>query len=510
MRGKSKGYSQSRRSVCLVMAIVAELFVFVVSIHFLCYYMPFLKHLIEIVAFVLVIFLLNTAKEPAFKICWLLLILPFPVVGTCLFLRLGGFGPSRKTKKSLEYMEMRRCEGLLLQEASLRSGVDFHSEAEMQLRYFEKEICMPAYGNTRTEYFSAGEILFFQMKKQLKKAKKYIFLQYFIIKNGCFWGEILDILREKQKSGVEVRILYDDVGCLFFLPEDFAKKMEYFGIRAVCVHPLRLLVSHKCNQRDHRKLMIIDGTVAFTGGVNLSDEYVNMGSRFGDWKDSAILLEGAAVWSVTLMFLTMWEYVTGDEEKFSCFLPEKPPFFQVTSVVLPYTEIPLNTEPVAQRVFLNMMTQAKKYIYMTSPYLILDTTTETVLCNMAKMGVDVKIMTPAVPDKKMVFQVTRGQYEPLIRAGVKIYEYKPGFLHGKIVVVDGKFATVGTVNLDYRSLFLHFENGVWLYGDDAISEIEADFCEILGQSAAYTFEEEKYGTLKKVLRSILKVFSPLM
>ncbi len=235
----------------------------------------------------------------------------------------------------------------------------------------------------------------------------------------------------------------------------------------------------RLNNRDHRKLLIIDGKVGFTGGINLADEYINQKERFGHWKDSAILLEGDAVWSMTVMFLTMWDHCCGWEEDFDRFRPPAAPVRPWTGYVQPYTDTPLDQEAVGQAVYLNMISKAKNYIYITTPYLVVDVATNTALCNAAKSGVDVRIITPHIPDKRYVFEVTRAHYPPLLEAGVQIYEYTPGFIHAKNFVVDDRFATVGTVNLDYRSLFLHFEDGVWLCDAPCIRDIERDFQETL-------------------------------
>lgn len=511
MKNRRKMGGQRYRTCYLFFVILLKIFVLLYGIDFFSDRVPYLGWILRGVAFFCVVWILNTGREPSYKICWLLLILPFPEVGVCLFFSLGEGG--KKMKERLRIMGEREKEGRLLEkmwgeEREFLGGVS--EEEERQVFYFRNTLeCLP-YIRSGVKYFSAGEDLFCAMKSALGKAEKYIFLEYFIVNQGVFWGEILDILREKCIEGVEVRLLYDDVGCLFFLPEDFSRKMGEMGIKAKGVHPLGLRMWGKENLRDHRKLMIVDGVVGFTGGVNLSDEYVTGWSSLGRWKDSAILLEGQAVWSITLTFLVMWEYVTGGQENFMWYFPKKSPVFQETSVILPYTEVPLDGEPVAQRVFLNMILGAKEYVYITSPYLILDAVTEMVLCNMAKMGVDVKIITPRVPDKKLVFQVTRGQYGVLMESGVQIYEYLPGFLHGKNVVVDGKFATVGTVNLDYRSLFLHFENGVWISGGAVVQEIEEDFSRVLEESELYEEKMERFLWVKKVLRSVLRVFSPLM
>lgn len=305
--------------------------------------------------------------------------------------------------------------------------------------------------------------------------------------------------------------MYDDFGCMFTLPRDYDQQLQAKGLQCRVFNRLTPVISLRLNNRDHRKLLIIDGKVGFTGGMNLSDEYVNLWERFGHWKDSAILLEGDAVWSMAVMFLSMWDNISSLDEDFNRFRPPAAPVRPWTGYVQPYTDTPLDGEAVGQAVYLNLIAKARRYIYITTPYLIIDVATNTALCNAAKSGVDVRIITPHIPDKRYVFEVTRAHYPPLLEAGVRIYEYTPGFIHAKNFVVDDRFATVGTVNLDYRSLFLHFEDGVWLCEAPCIRDIRKDFEETLKLSAPCSLRQFKHlNILLQLYRSILRVFAPLM
>ena len=315
----------------------------------------------------------------------------------------------------------------------------------------------------------------------------------------------------KAAAGVEVRLIYDDFGCMFTLPRTYNDQMAARGIQCRVFNRLVPVLTLRMNNRDHRKLCIIDGKVGFTGGMNLADEYINRRVRFGHWKDSAILLRGEAVWSMTVMFLSMWDYCSGWEEDFDLFRPESMPRLPGSGWVQPYTDTPLDHEKVGQAVYLNMISRARDYIYITTPYLIVDVATNTALCNAAKAGVDVRIITPHIPDKRSVFEVTKAHYPPLLEAGVKIYEYTPGFIHAKNFVVDGRYATVGTVNLDYRSLFLHFEDGVWLCDAPCIADIKADFEKTLEQCEAISLRRARHlNILVQLYRSVLRIFAPLM
>ncbi len=454
--------------------------------------------------------IVGSRMEPGYKIAWLLLILPFPIFGGVFYLMIGGGYIPKRTQKRMQGM-LEKSAQTLKDDFKADDLLPLGGDAAGQASYLERRAACPAYTNTETEYFPLGDEVFPRMLDELEKAEKYIFLEYFIIQPGVFWDSILAILERKAAQGVEVRVLYDDFGCMFTLPRDYNETLNKKGIQCRVFNRLTPVMSLRLNNRDHRKLLIIDGKVGFTGGFNLADEYINVRERFGHWKDSAILLEGDAVWSMTVMFLTMWDNIADWDEDFERFRPPASPVRPWTGYVQPYTDTPLDREAVGQSVYLNMISKAKNYIYITTPYLIVDVATNTALCNAAKSGVDVRIITPHIPDKRYVFEVTRAHYQPLLEAGVQIYEYTPGFIHAKNFVVDDRFATVGTVNLDYRSLFLHFEDGVWLCEAPCIRDIRKDFEATLKVSELYSLRRFKHlNILLQLYRSILRVFAPLM
>ena len=454
--------------------------------------------------------IVGSRMEPGYKIAWLLLILPFPIFGGVFYLLIGGGYIPKRTQKRMQGM-LEKSAQTLKDDFKADDLLPLGGDAAGQASYLERRAACPAYTITETEYFPLGDEAFPRMLEELEKAEKYIFLEYFIIQPGVFWDSILAILERKAAQGVEVRVLYDDFGCMFTLPRDYNETLNKKGIQCRVFNRLTPVMSLRLNNRDHRKLLIIDGKVGFTGGFNLADEYINVRERFGHWKDSAILLEGDAVWSMTVMFLTMWDNIADWDEDFERFRPPASPVRPWTGYVQPYTDTPLDREAVGQSVYLNMISKAKNYIYITTPYLIVDVATNTALCNAAKSGVDVRIITPHIPDKRYVFEVTRAHYQPLLEAGVQIYEYTPGFIHAKNFVVDDRFATVGTVNLDYRSLFLHFEDGVWLCEAPCIRDIRKDFEATLKVSELYSLRRFKHlNILLQLYRSILRVFAPLM
>lgn len=503
-------YILFHRSVLVALSLLAQVVTLVVMVNIFSEYINSFYWCCIAISVIAALLILGSRIEPAYKIAWLLLILPFPVFGGIFYLLVGGGHiPKRISRRMRRVSE--QSEENLREDFKADDLLPLGEDAAGQARYLERFAHCPAYTNTETEYFALGDLVFPRMLEELKKAERYIFLEYFILQPGVFWDSILDILEEKAAQGVEVRLIYDDMGCIFSLPRDYNEQLAARGIQCRVFNRLVPVLTLRMNNRDHRKLCIIDGKVGFTGGMNLADEYINRRVRFGHWKDSAILLRGEAVWSMTVMFLSMWDYCSGWEEDFDLFRPESMPRLPGSGWVQPYTDTPLDHEKVGQAVYLNMISRARDYIYITTPYLIVDVATNTALCNAAKAGVDVRIITPHIPDKRSVFEVTKAHYPPLLEAGVKIYEYTPGFIHAKNFVVDGRYATVGTVNLDYRSLFLHFEDGVWLCDAPCIADIKADFEKTLEQCEAISLRRARHlNILVQLYRSVLRIFAPLM
>ena len=463
---------------------------------------------------VVVLYIVNTRSDPGYKIAWIVPILLVPVFGGLVYLLCGGNRLSRRSRRRMTGVDQ-IMEEQLGDEKKCEALAPFGQDAVNQSRYLEEYAHCPLYTNTHTEYFALGDDCFQPMLDELWKAEKYIFIEYFIIDNGKFWGSILEVLEEKVKEGVDVRVLYDDVGSLFTLPKNYDKFLRSKGIKCKVFNRFVPVLSVRLNNRDHRKFCLIDGKAGFTGGVNLADEYINAVVKYGHWKDSAILLKGEAVWSMVVMFLTMWEGVDGvQEQNFDQYRPDAMPPEAALGAghwVQPYTDSPLDGEPVGETVYLNLISKAKKYVYITTPYLIVSDSVNTALCNAAKSGVDVRILTPHVPDKAVVFELTRAHYPPLLEAGVKIYEYTPGFVHAKNFCVDDLYATVGSINLDYRSMFLHFEEGVWLCNDPTVLDVKADFVDTLTRSQEITLESVHGNSWpRRLLRSVLRLFAPLM
>ena len=460
------------------------------------------------------LYIYNRDINPSYKLAWIFVILSFPLFGVMFYIFFGNsHSGDRLRKRMMQYSDESKV--LLPQDDELMAALHRDDPAaEKQAKYLYDYSGYPVYSGTSATYFPTGEEKFAAMLEKLEKAERFIFLEYFIIADGKMWGTVLDILERKVKEGVDVRLIYDDVGCLLTLPYKYNEEMERRGIKCRVFNPFRPIWSAKMNNRDHRKILVIDGHTAFTGGINLADEYINAYQKYGHWKDSAVMLRGAGVWSFTEMFLTMWSFLEKDSrEDHRKFMPRPEDIRDIrgNGVVVPFTDSPLDDEPVGENVYLNIINSAEKYVYITTPYLVIDNEMQTALVLAAKSGVDVRIITPHIPDKWFVFAVTRAHYRKLLRYGIKIYEYTPGFIHAKNWVSDDKAAVVGTINLDFRSLYLHFECAAWMYRSECIPDIKRDYLETLKQCQEITYSDCIHiNIFRRIGRAILRLFAPMM
>ena len=474
-------------------------------------YSKYISNAIAVISILVVLWIVNKKINPSYKLGWTILILTVPVFGVLLYLL---FGKSRIAQaiqyryaqvqeESLPYMRQ--------DEKTFEELKEQGESAAVQSRYIHPYSGFPVHGNTTAEYFQVGDDMFPVLVRELEQAQHYIYIEYFIINDGVRWRTILDILERKAKEGVDVRLIYDGFGCLTTLPYKYYEEMRKRGIKCQVFNPFRPILNIIQNNRDHRKICVIDGWTGFTGGINLADEYINQRKRFGHWKDTAVMLKGEGVWNMTAMFLYMWGIVTNTDTSsdFANYVPHRwhPDDFEGSGYVQPFCDSPLDGE----NVYLNIINRAKNYVYICTPYLIIDNEMMTALCLAAKSGVDVRIMTPGIPDKKMVFLLTQSYYKQLLEAGVKIYEYQPGFLHAKSFVCDDKVGVVGTINLDYRSLYLHFECGVFIYRNPVVRDIEKDFQETLAKCQKVTMTEVRNrSTFVKIYGQVLRIVAPLM
>jgi len=496
----------------VIMAILVQMAIFVVMIWNFSSYFVIFDSAFTLISVLVVIYILNLRSDPTYKIAWIIPIMLLPVFGGLFYLMVGETGVSRRMKVNMHEITDKMKECLEQDPETFHMLEEENNLAYNQAKYIENYSLCPVYNNSATEFYPSGELFHEHLLEALKKAEKYIFMEFFIIEEGVMWNSVLDILVEKAKKGIDVRVIYDDVGCVFKLPLDYDEKLEAMGIKCCVFNPFVPVLSFRLNNRDHRKIAVIDGNAAFTGGVNIADEYINKHQKFGHWRDSAIQVKGDAVWSLTVMFLSMWCFLKKTQENYSKFKPsELDKTIECDGYVQPFDDSPLDNEHVSETVYLNLINQAKKYIYIETPYLIEDNKMMVALSIAAKRGVDVRILTPHIPDKWYAFAVTQSNYEELLESGVSIYEYTPGFNHGKTFVVDDCYAVVGTINLDYRSLYLHFECGVWMYNTKSVAEVKQSSLNAFEVSEKVLLKNVKdISRLRRVGRTILKILSPLM
>lgn len=458
------------------------------------------------------LYIVSRSGTGAYKLIWIFMILLFPVFGGLLYL-LFTFQSTTRSFSRMAAKTEAKAKGLLaFPGTAAQELLQDLPEHSAQVKYLQNHAGFPVYTDSETRYLSPGEEKFACLLQELRKAERYIFLEYFIIQEGIMWNSILEILKEKVKQGVKVRVLYDDLGCFLLLPKDYDRQLEDMGIECRVFNRFKPVLTSVQNNRDHRKIAVIDGKVAFTGGINLADEYINAIERFGHWKDASVMIRGKAAWSFALMFLQMWELSGGVDEDYAPYYPwilEDCPV-KASGFVQPYADSPMDKENVGEQVYLQMINHAKNYVYINTPYLIIDESMMSALCLAAKSGVDVRIVTPHKWDKWFVHITTRSYYRDLMAAGVRVYEYSKGFIHSKTFVSDDTAATVGTTNLDYRSLYLSFECGALMYKTDAVLQVKEDFLNTLELCCEITEKDCQCGPLKRIFQDILRLFAPLM
>lgn len=489
--------------------ILLELFLLFFSLSFISTISKPLSYIFKVLSVLMVIYVYNRNDNPSYKLAWISIILIIPQLGGVLYLLFGGKKVSRELRRiitlsSVETKDFIQSETKLIQELK-----DESIEASRQANYLVQHAGYPCYKNTQTTFISSGEMYYKTILEEVKKAEKFIFLEYFIIEEGKMWNDILDVLVEKVQNGVDVRLMYDDAGCITKLPDKYDEQLRTLGIKCKVFNRLRPQLVVQMNNRDHRKITVIDNKVGFAGGINLADEYMNEKEVFGHWRDQGIMLKGKAVSSLTFMFLQFWDYGEKEKSDYVHYLESNSQ--ESDGYVTPFSDSPTDEESVGFSVHLNIIHSAEEYIYIQTPYLILDNIMKDALELASKNGVDVRIMVPQVPDKILVNQVTKSNYLTLLKSGVKIYEYTPGFVHAKTIISDDKFGVIGSINFDYRSYFLHFENGVWMYKSSAILDCKKEFMQTLDLCHEVTYEEYmKTNVFIRVMRSILNLFSPLM
>lgn len=496
-----------------MLLILIEFFMLISMFYAFSEYSNFILEAMTITGVLVMIYIINEKSNPAYKIAWIIPIMLFPLVGSMLYLFVKfNFGnmaakgilqkniketrPYAKTSEEVE-RELEQEESKFLKIAS----------------YIENAGGYPIWKNTSMKYFPLGDELMEPIVEELEKAKEYIFLEFFMIEEGIFWNRILEVLERKAAEGIEVRLIYDDFGCVALLPRKYHVLLNKKGIHTKKYATLRPFLSTHLNNRDHRKMIIIDGKTAISGGINLCDEYINAYEKYGHWKDNGFVIKGDAVYNYTLMFLQMWHTMPGaGNAEYEKYLGKRPLSDNSGfGYVIPYGDGPHQEENVAEQVYMDIIGRATKYVYIMTPYLILDHEMKQCLMHASKSGVDVRIVMPHIPDKKAVFAVARTYYPQLIKSGVKIYEYTPGFVHAKTFLADDEVAVVGTINLDFRSMYLHYECATLFYRTKGLESIHEDFQNTFKKCRQITMKEYyKFPLRQKITGRVLRIIGPLI
>lgn len=498
------------RYIIAVMITAFEVLAVIGVVATLCYFVPYFYLAAWVTEIVCVIKIIASDDNPDYKVPWLLFVLILPIAGFMLYFMFYSRKLQKRFIRRLNELKQYRYNKVSadVEKALFNENPIAASQAKMLTEISGS--CL--FTDTKQTYFPLGEDMFKSMLADLERAETFIFMEYFIIEEGKFWNSILDVLKKKAERGVCVRVLYDDIGCMSTLPGNYAKTLRSYGLEATPFSRLRGNADSEFNNRSHRKILVIDGKIGYTGGVNIADEYINEIVRFGHWKDTAIRLEGEAVWELTRLFLSDYgiNVKSLPENKYDLF----PTMNEIRErgYLIPFGDgpNPLYQRRVGKSVIQNMLAGATRYVYMTTPYLIIDNGLCNSIESAALRGVDVRIIVPHVPDKKLVFEMSKSFYYRLMKAGVRIYEYEPGFIHAKSYIADDEYAMIGTINLDYRSLVHHFENGVWMYRCESISDLKADIEETLGKSIEITSQMLKTGPFTRIVRAVVRIFAPML
>ncbi len=501
----------SGRTVMIILLLLLEIGLLFSVFSKLEQYLPIFYGSAILFTACMLFYVLNTRSNPSLKLSWCIVIALFPFFGAVLYWIIHT-DIGHKVVQRIDQENMKESAPFVLDQTELMERLKEEEPALYNVARYTTKFCgCPVYDNTHTVYYGDIQTALENILKEIDRAEHFIFLEYFIVREGYMWGMILHQLIEKAKAGVDVRLLYDGTCSFGSLPYNYPKKLEKHGIQCRVFSPIRPFISTHYNNRDHRKILVVDGKVGFTGGFNLSDEYINITQPHGRWKDAGIKLTGDGVRSLTMMFLQVWNS-TGRPSPYAPYLLE-PHRTMIPSkgYVIPYGDTPLDQENVGEMIYLDILNRAKEYVYIMTPYLILDNEMVTALTFAAKRGIDVRLILPHIPDKKYVYILAQSHYPQLLAAGVRIFEYTPGFVHAKVFLSDDNCASVGTINLDYRSLYLHFECSAYLYKTEAIPQIKRDFFDTLGECQEITMEDtKKRDLLSRLATALLKVIAPLM
>ncbi len=466
---------------------------------------------LELLSLFVILYVINRRDKGAYKIAWIILMLIVPLFGGLLYIIITWQSKSGAFRKYVIKNEEYAKAFIPVNRSTVDEFFKKYNRHQPKVNYLTNYARFPLYTNSATEFYPSGEKMFVSLMNELKEAKEFIFLEYFIIdEDDRMWLDILGILKEKAAKGVEIRVMYDDMGCMGVLTDSFRSQLKKHGIKVTVFNPFRPFWSSIQNNRDHRKIAVIDGITAFTGGVNIADEYINEKERFGHWRDCGVMVKGEAVKTFTDVFLQLWNAVNRKNEDFTPYLPIIPENLYDDGYILPFADAPTDDENICEHIYMQMINNARRYVYIETPYFIIDDSMLSAVCLAAKSGVDIRIITPWVPDKKLVHMTTRSYYKNLIDAGVRVYEYTPGFIHSKVVVSDDEVAVVGTANFDFRSLYLHYECGELMFASKAVENIKKDFLSILPLCREITKKDVERNVFVRLGQSVLRIIAPLL
>lgn len=503
----------SSRAAITVFSLLIQVAVIVIGVIFAMTYFLWIWLVLEFCSFLICLYIVSRDMNPSYKLSWCVLILLAPAFGGLIYLFIGRQHTQRHVRKRLKraadasQVLLNMTNAHMLSERGTLNPTD-STCASLVLN----SSSYPVYGGTETKYYALGDELFPDMIKDIRAAEKFVFMEYFIIDTGKVWSEIEAALLDRAAAGVEVKIIYDDVGSMFTLPKRVIKRLRAGGVQILPFNKITLSFDMRLNNRSHRKITVVDGKIAYTGGNNIADEYANKIVRYGHWKDTHMRFEGEAVWSFTAMFLSFWHILVKDDIAYGEYIVPPTSSASAVGYVQPLSSGPGRDDHIIESAFINIISNAKRYVYITTPYLILDNEIQTALVNAALAGVDVRIIIPRIPDKKIVYHTTKSFIPVLKKAGVKVYTYTPGFIHAKMMLADDECAYIGTCNMDYRSFYLHYECGALLYGAlGTVADMRSDFAATLEQCHELTYEEvNKVTVFTRFGRSILRLIAPMM
>ena len=506
---RNRGIKLPSRLILAGLLILLQIVVTITIVYVLTIQLAPLYILFNIIGLIMITYIINRRGNPDYKLAWIVFIMISPIVCGFMFLIWGNGKMRPKVKKRLNFVQTKTRKSLVYESNVYQELCQKHPTHCSESTILFNESRFPAYTDTSVEYLSPGEVFFPKLLEALQSAEKYIFIEFFILAKGYMWDRIFQILKEKAKHGVEIKIIFDDFGSISRQDRNFIKRLKNCGIKVVAFNPVRPSVDLFLNNRDHRKIVVVDGYIGITGGINIGDEYINRTNPFGYWLDSAVILRGKATANLVVAFCEMWSTINKEYLSPDKYLIDD--FIKVNGFVQPYCDDPLQAETPAKDLYCQILSNARKYVYITTPYLILDNTTINYLTLAAKSGIDVRIITPKIRDKWYVHPVTQFNYEELLEAGIRIFEFSKGFIHSKSFVSDDEVATVGTVNMDYRSFYFHFECGTWICGNETVNEIRDHFLKTQSESNEIILAKWKKRPLKKKLKeSILHIFAPFM